>query len=204
MNTVNRTLVIILLLVAMLLCSITLAVPVRTLDAAARQATALADFIRQYERPTPAWIGRVAVCGLFALALDIVIVLLLIAELRRPRPKAIRVEKAAGGEVQVSVASIADRLKHEVDQLPSVLRSKSKVSGKRGGVVLELDVETAAGIDVPVKAEQIVETARQVVEEKMGLKMARPPKVNMRSVPYPRTPSVYVKPEESPPALLED
>jgi len=125
---------------------------------------------------------------LFALTLDVIFVLLIILEVRRPTPKAIRVEQTAGGEVQISVASIADRLKYEVDQLPGVLRTKSKVSAKRGGVVVELDVEMAAGIDVPEKAERIVETARQVMEEKIGLKLARPPKVNLRAVPYPPTP----------------
>ncbi len=54
--------------------------------------------------------------------------------------------------------------------------------------MVELDVETAAGVDVPEEATRIVETARRVVEEKMGLKLARPPKVNLRAVPYPTTP----------------
>lgn len=183
MNAVNRGLVVILLLIAIPLCTILLVVPVPVLEAVGGQLTALVDFLHSLQ-----WYVRLPLGILFALTLDIIFILLVMLEVRRPTPRAIRVEKTTGGEVQISVVSIADRLEYETDQLSSVLRSKAQVSAKRGGVVIALDVETAAGIDVPEKAEQIVETARRVVEEKMGLKLARPPKVNLRAVPYPTTP----------------
>jgi hypothetical protein len=195
MNAVNRVLIVILLLVAMVLCSVLLVTPVRVLSAVGQQSAALVDFLNSMRV-----FVRVGLGILFAAVLDIILVLFLIAEVRRPVQKAIRVKKTSGGEVQVSVNSIADRLKYEIDQLSSVLRTKPQVLAKRGGVVVELDVETAAEIDVPQKAEQIVETARRVVEEKMGLKLARPPKVNLRAVPYPSTPS---KPKISAPAVPE-
>ena len=184
MNTVNRILLAILLLVAIPLCTILLVLPVPVLEATGWQLAAL---VNSLELLNP--FVRVSLGILFALALDIIFVLLIMLEVRRPTPKAIRVEETAGGEVLISVASIADRLEYEVGQLSSILRSKSKVSAKRSGVVVELDVEMAAGINVPEKADQIVEAARQVVEEKMGLKLARPPKVNLRAIPYPTTPS---------------
>jgi hypothetical protein len=141
---------------------------------------------------------------LLALVLDFVFALLIFLEVRRSTKRAIRVEKSAGGEVLINVASIADRLKYEVDQLPSILRSKSWVFGKRGGVVVGLDVETVAGVNVPEQAEQIVEVARQVVEEKMGLKLARPPKVNMRVVPYPTMPKAAASSKEEPRGGLKE
>jgi hypothetical protein len=202
MNVVNRIIVVVLLLVAMVLCTVTLLFPVRVLDAISRQPAALADSLRGFPRYSPEWFGRVFLGGLFALTLDIVLGLLLLMEVRRSRPKAIRVEKAGGGEVQIGVASIADRLKHEVGQLSEIMRVKAKVSSRRGGVVVKLDVETAAGIDVPEKAEQIVETARGVVEDKMGLKLARPPKVNLRAASYSRTPGGRVRSKERSPGAL--
>jgi hypothetical protein len=206
MNAVNRVIVVVLLLVIGLLCTITLLFPVRVLDAVARQPSALADLLRQYERYSPEWFVRVSLGGLFALAIDIIVVLLLILELRRPKPKFIHVEKAAGGEVQVSVSSIADRLNYEVNALADVLRVKTKVSAKRRGVVVELNVQTTAGLDVPDKADQIVETAQRVVEEGLGLKMARSPKVNLRAAPFPKMPTKPPKapapPREIPPASL--
>ena len=204
MNTVNRILIVILLLIAMVLCNILLIVP-GAIDAVALQSAALADFFDTFQL----W-ARVGLGILLALALDIILILIIILEVRRPKPKAIRVEKAGGGDVQISVTSIADRLRYEVDQLPGVLRSKPKVSAKRKGVVVELDVEMAAGIEVPKKAEQIVEQARQVVEERMGLRLVRSPKVNLRAVPYPKTPKSSARPpapqvrEESPIAPYPD
>jgi hypothetical protein len=189
MNTVNRVFVIVLLFVIGFVCTVVLAMPVRILDALARQAMVIADSVRQLGYHTPEWLVRVSLGGLFALAVDIIIVLLLILELRRPKPKFIRVEKASGGEVQVSVTSIADRLNYEVNALADVLNVKSKVSAKGRGVVVEMNVQMTAGTDVPGKADQIVETAQWVVKDKLGLKLARPPKVKLRSVPYPRTPT---------------
>jgi hypothetical protein len=194
MNAVNRVWGVLTLLVAIPLCTILLVFPMPVLEAVGVQSAALLDFVSRLQ-----WYVRVPLGILFAVALDIVFILLIVLEVRRPTPKAIRVKKAAGGQVQVSVGSIADRLKYEIDQLSNVLRTKPKVLTKRGGVVLELDVETAAEIDVPAKAEQIVETARRVVEEKMGLKLARPPKVNLRAVPYPSTPRYSGPP--SPPKM---
>jgi len=199
MNAVNRVAAVVLLLVVMLLCTTALVVPTWVFDAVARQAAALVDFLNSLR-----WYVRLPLGILFALALDIVCVLLIIFEIRRPPSRPIRVQKAAGGEVMVSVASIADRLRYEVDQLPSVLRTKPQVTGRRGGVAVELDVETATGINVPDKAAQIVELARQVVEDKMGLKLARPPKVNLRAVPYPRVPKEPTAPRPSVSPVVPD
>ncbi|MEA3338900.1 MAG: hypothetical protein U9R15_02945 [Chloroflexota bacterium] len=197
MNIVNRILIVILLLVVMVLCNILLVAP-GAIDAVALQSAALADFFAAFQP----W-ARVGLGVLFALALDIVLGLFIILEVRRPKRRAIRVEKAAGGEVQVSINSIADRLSHEIDRLPDVLRVKSKVGAKRGGVVIELDVETVAGIDVPEKAALIVEHAQQVIEEQMGLKLSKPPQVNLRSAPYSKTPPLPVSPKvrEKPPVV---
>jgi hypothetical protein len=199
MNKTNRVLIILALLVIMALCTATLVFPVRVLNSGARQLSGLAASIARLGAPfhDTGWFVRAAVGALFAATLDIICVLLIIAEFRWPAPKFIRAEKTTGGEVRVSIASIADRLKYEIDQLPSILRCKPRVSARKGGVVLELDVEAAAGIDVPAKAEQIVETARLVVEERMGLKLARPPKVNLRTIPYPKAPIMPVKPGET-------
>jgi hypothetical protein len=194
MSTFNRVVLVILLLVAMVLCTTALVVPVWLFDALARQFAAIVDLLASL-RP----VVRLPLGILFAVVLDVILIFLLVFEVRRPVQKAIRVEKAGGGEVSVSVGSITDRLRYEVDQLSSVLRSEPHVSGKRGAVTVELDVETAAGINVPDKAAEIVETARRVVEDKMGLKLSRPPRVNLRSVAYPKVPQVPEAPRTRPP-----
>jgi hypothetical protein len=102
MNTMNRALIVILLLVAIVLCSVLLVAPVRVLGAVAQQSVALVDFLNSMRT-----FVRVGLGILFAAVLDIILVLFLIAEVRRPAQKAIRVKKTSGGEVQVSVNSPA-------------------------------------------------------------------------------------------------
>ncbi len=203
MNAINRVIILVLLLVVMVLCSVSLVLPLTVLDAIAQQADLLLEFLSSLQ-----WYVRVPLGVLFAVALDIILILLIALEVRRPRPKSIRVEKAAGGEVQVSIDSISDRLRYEIDQLSGVLRVKPQVSAKRRGVLIELNVETAAGINVPEKAGQIVALAQQVVEERMGLKLARALRVNMHAVPYPKTvkkePSIAAPPPAEPLAEQEE
>jgi hypothetical protein len=187
MNTVNRVVVVALLVTVGMLCCVLLVGSRWVVPALAKQLVELGDSLRglrwyQLEIPGIA----------LALAMTVILAFLVILEVRRPRARFIRVEKAAGGEVQVSVASIVDRLKHEIDALPGVLGVKPRVTSRRGGVAIHLQVDIAAGLDVPVQAGQIVETARLVVEDRMGLKMARVPKVSLRAVPYPK----MVKPGE--------
>lgn len=204
MNKVNRVVIIVALLIIMALCTVTLLFPVRVLHSTAQRLGGLADYVAGLGKPfkDAGWFIRVAVCVLFMLTLDIIGVLFVIAEVRWPAPRFIRAEKTTGGEVRVSISSIVDRLKYEVDQLPGVLHCKPKVSARRGGVVIELDVEAAAGIDVPTNAERIAEAARLVVEEKMGLKLARPPAINLRTVPYPKAPLTPTIPGETAPTPM--
>jgi hypothetical protein len=182
MNTLNRMVLVIFLLLSIVVCTLTLVAPLPVLQLFVDQARMLLDFLERLQ-----WFVRVPAGILIALILDAIFVFLIFLEVRKSSKKSIQVEKTEGGEVQISVASIADRLHYEVDQLSGVLKVKPQVSGKRGGVVVELDVETTAKISVPEKSAEILDAARMVVEDKMGLKLAQPPRVNLRAMPYPKT-----------------
>jgi len=177
MNTVNRVVLVILLLGVMVLCSLVLVIPVEALRTLAQQAGALGDSLARV-RP----VVRLPVGILLALIVNLVAILLIVLEVRRRAPTSISVEQVTGGEATLSVASIADQLKAEISQLPGVLQVKPRVSAKRKSVVVEIDAKIAAETGVPAEAERIVEMARRVVEEKMGLRLARPPKVNIEAV----------------------
>jgi hypothetical protein len=184
MNTFNRIVMVVSLVVLTVLCC-ALSVGARWIvPLAAEQMTMWAEALEDADLATTVAMG--AALGL--------------APVVRPRRRRfIRAEKSTGGHVEVSVVSIADRLKHEVNSLPGVLSVKPKVLGRRRGVEVRLDVDMAAGLDVPPQAEQIVETVRQVVEEKMGLKMATLPRVHVRTVPYPQGAVVRRRPSEPEP-----
>jgi hypothetical protein len=199
MNTFNRVVLVILLLLGMVLCSFALVLPVPMLRTVAFQADSLAELLSRV-RP----VALLPIGILVALIVDLIGILLIVLEVRRPAAKSIAVEQAAGGVVTLSIASIADQLKGEVGQLPGVLQVKPRVSGKRNGVVVELDAKIAAETGVPDKGERIVETVRRVVEQKMGLKLVRPPKVNIEAVrragPAPAPEEATFAPPPSPPS----
>lgn len=181
MNTFNRILVTVLLLTAMVACSVLLVVP-SALDGFGDQLRALNQALAARGD-----ISRLMLGVLFAVALDIVLILLLILELRGLAPRSIRVERVAGGEVSIRTSSIVERLRYEIDQLPGILHVRPNISARRGGVVVRLEVEAADPLDMPKKAEEIVEIARTTIMERLGLKLARPPKLELRTVTRPST-----------------
>ena len=204
MNTFNRVVLVILLLLGMVLCSLVLVLPLPTMRMIALQAGGLSEFL---DRVNPYVLLPIGV--LLALIVDLIGILLIILEVRRPAATAISVEQAAGGKVMLSIASISDQLKTEVSQLPDVLQAKPRVAAKGGGVVVEMDAKIAAEAGVPSKAERIVETVRLVVEKKMGLKLVRPPKVNIEAVrrarPAPVTEEIpFTPPPSAPPSVTVD
>ena len=181
MNTFNRVLIAVLLLAAMVVCSFFLIVPA-ALDGLVQRLVALNEY-----QLGLATFQRYLYGGLLALVLVVVLALLFALEVRRRGPRSIRVEKTAGGEVKISVASIVDRLKFEIDQVPGVLQVKPQVSAHRGGVKLDLDVLAPTDVNLPDSAQQVIELARAVIVDMMGLKFSGVPKVNVRTVSRPRT-----------------
>jgi len=181
MNTFNRVVMVILFLLAIPLLTLLLVVPVPALQAISAYAAAWARGLSAMSLYIRLFAGV-----LLSLIVDFVLVLMVVLEVRRKRPKAIEVDQLDGGQVLVNADSVADRLRYEVDLLPGVLRTTPSVGVKKGGVVVDLDVEAAAGINVSDSAQPIVETVQDVVENKLGLRMARPPKVRLHTVGYPK------------------
>ena len=119
--------------------------------------------------------------------------LLLWLELRRPHGKVVRIQKVSGDEAKVTTDSIARRLEYNIDQLAEVISVKPKITSKGKGVHVRLNVETGPEIDVPAKTEEISKVAREVIEERMGLKLAGKIEINIKHAPYPKDWSVVKK-----------
>jgi hypothetical protein len=124
--------------------------------------------------------------ALLAVLTFVVCGLLLWLELRRPRGKAVRVRKVSGEEAKVTTDSIAQRLTYNIDQLSEVISVKPKITARGKGVQVRLNVETGPEIDVPAKTEEISRVAREVIEERMGLKLAGKLEINIKHAPYPK------------------
>ncbi|HEC34622.1 MAG TPA: hypothetical protein ENI37_07890 [Chloroflexi bacterium] len=180
MNTLNRVLVVLTVLVSLVVCVTVFVAPISTL----RAVSGGLDGAASYLEGIPGWL-RVVLGVLFALAWLVVCILFLILELRQPRLKMVRLEKVGGGEAEVSLGTVAEHVAYEIDQLPGVLRARPRVSARKNGVVVEVEVDTAGDVEVPARAAQVVEVVRRVVEEKVGVKLAQPPKVRLRAAPVP-------------------
>jgi hypothetical protein len=195
MNTANRVILVVLFLIVIALCTFILIVPVPALNAFSTTASNLARSLESMP-----WYVLLPV-GLFAaLVIDIVLALLIYLELRRPS-KAIRVAKAAGGEVELDMASVADRLRHELCALPGILSCTTHLSSQRKGIAVRVNVETVPDVTVPDKSAEILETARRVLEEDLGLKLARPVKASLHiasphkiGAPAPQPPVLQAAP----------
>lgn len=182
-NAFNRLVVILLVLVLMITLTVFLVVPKPILTGSQKVA---ADFHAYLDRFHDLFLLAVGV--VVALVIDLLGLFFLYLEIRRPRVKAIKVQKVSGGDAVVSVDSIARRLTYHVDQLADVISVRPKISASGGGVEVDLEVEISPQIDIPMKDEEIRQVATQVVEEQMGLKLRRI-RPSFKDGPYPRLPA---------------
>jgi hypothetical protein len=163
--------------------SILVIVPQQALDAVAKNTALLRDDVNHYQQSNWALVatGRVVVGG----AVVIIGLLLLWLQVRRPRRKTIRAQKLAGGEARITVDSIAQRLAYNIDQLPDVVKVTPRISGRGQGVDIDLLLETTPDIDVPMKTAEVMEVTREVIVERMGLKLGKV-NVQIKHAPYPK------------------
>ncbi|TEU14885.1 MAG: hypothetical protein E3J21_14675 [Anaerolineales bacterium] len=191
MNVFNRLVVIVLLVVSMIVLPVALVMvltrPDMVIVIGQQSLMRLTAIGEQFQL-------RFILAGALSAVLTFVVCgLLLWLELRRPYGKAVRVQKVSGGEAKVTTDSIARRLAYNIDQLTDVISVKPKVLGKGKGVHVRLNVETGPEIDVPAKTEEISKVAREVIEERMGLKLAGKLEISIKHTPYPKNWSVVKK-----------
>jgi hypothetical protein len=184
MNTFNRLIMILLLLGIIVLTTVIAIEPAGTFEVLYRFFEFLhresANYLDSQDELLFA-VARVIVGG----AIIILCMIILWLELRRPRKKTIRVQKLAGGEAHVTVESIAQRLAYNVDQLPDVIKVSPRIEGRARGVDVDLLLETSPDIDVPMKTEEVLQVAREVMVERMGLKVGKV-RVKIKHAPFPK------------------
>ena len=183
MNVFNRLVVILLILATIIAVAVLVIVPQQALEAVAKTTRLLHDNVASYQKTDWALMatGRVVLGG----AVAILGLLLLWLEVRRPRRRTIRAQKLAGGEARITIDSIAQRLAYNIDQLPDVIKVTPRISGRGQGVDIDLLLETSPEVDVPMKTGEVMEVTREVVAERMGLKLGKV-NVQIKHAPYPK------------------
>ena len=113
---------------------------------------------------------------------------LILLEIIRRRPKAIRIRKVRGGKAELRTESIGRRLAWHVDRLSDVVKVTPRVKARGNGVDVVLNLETGPDVDVPMKTEEVIAVVREQVESKMGLKL-RQVSVKIKDAPFPAEPA---------------
>ncbi|MGC9333920.1 MAG: alkaline shock response membrane anchor protein AmaP [Anaerolineae bacterium] len=183
MNVFNRIVVILVLFAIIVLAAVFVIAPAESL----RLVAITADWLRQgtvnymnSDRLLFAG-GRVIIGG----ALIILCLLLLWLELRRPRKRSIRAQKVEGGEARITVDSVEQRLAYNIDQLPDVIKVTPQITGRTRGVDVDLLLETSPEVDIPMKTEEVLQVTREVIVERMGLKLGKV-QIKIKHAPYPK------------------
>ncbi|MBC8248806.1 MAG: alkaline shock response membrane anchor protein AmaP [Anaerolineales bacterium] len=180
MNTFNRVVVILLLLATIIVMTTVLVVPRPAIEVLQQQWLWNLDMNLSFVPPLTLLVVGVAL----ALLVDVVCAVLIWLEIRRRRPRAIKVRSISGGQAELTVDSVSRRVEHSISQLDGVISVEPNVLGKRRGVEVVIGLETSPEVNVPAKAEEVCQVTREIVEDKMGLKL-RKVKVNIKHAPYP-------------------
>lgn len=184
MNLFNRILIILVILAVMILIPLALILP--------EQTEFVLSYAAQLIRLNLDWLNTLAateqilvrlVLAVVALIVFVIGLLLLILEVIRIRRSTVKLKDGSG---ELMTDSVGGHLAYSIDQLPDVIRVKPTVQSKGKSVRASLYVETGPGVNVPQKSAQIAETARQVIEEQLGLRISKEIKVVIKPVPYPQ------------------
>jgi len=184
MNAFNRLVIVVLLIAIILLVIVVAVVPRESLTLVNGFLGWTQQGVEDYMTGSQ-WATFAAARVLVAGGIILVCLFFLWLELRRPRKKTVRVQKLAGGEAHITVDSIAQRLAYSIDQLPDVIKVTPKITARSRGVDILLILETTPDIDVPMKTEEVLEVTREVVGERMGLKLGKV-QVQIKHVAFPR------------------
>jgi hypothetical protein len=182
MRVFNKIVVVVLALVALPVITLFLVLPDQVARVVGETLTALAGRFAAFAQPT-----RLGLAAL-ALVLDVLLLGLLYLELRRKPMPGAKVMRIQGGEGEITLDAIHQRIQHHVSQLADVMDVRPHVTAKGGRVAVSLDVVTSPHINVPKKIDEVVAVVREAVTGGMGLKLRGRPVVSVRHVSYKEVP----------------
>lgn len=182
MNVINRIIAILVAIVLWAAVVVLAALPERGLAWARQGLDWIEVSLFQLASMQPAWLypllrgGTIIVVTLLALVW-------LMQELRRKRTPVVKMRLASGGEAAVTADSISRRLAWHIDQLADVNTVTPVVRTRGNSVDIDLNLQTAPDVDVPMKTEEVVAVARDVIERQMGLQLNKV-KVHIEHAPF--------------------
>ena len=182
MNALNRLISLISLIFLWVLVVLFAAAPEFTLNLLRSGLDWLENLLTGLASVEPGWLFGLMRVGVILLA-TLVALGLLWVELRRASAGAIEVQLESGGSAQVTADSVARRLVWHIDQLADVINVYPEVKRRGNGVDVLIGMETSPDIEIPMKTEEVMAVAREVIEDRMGLQL-RNLQVEIRHGPF--------------------
>ena len=202
MNVFNRIVIVVLILTAMILIPLGLILPEQAEIALRYTADVIAANMTWLNSLAPsAQIGVRLVLAAVGLIVFMIGLLFLGLEIVRIRKRTVRLKNGSG---ELLLDGVAGHLNYHIDLLAGVLRVRPQVERRGKGVRSTLYIETAPDVNVPAKSAEVVETARSVIEDKLGLEVSGEIKVIIQPAPYPKgrpvsRPAVAARPARAAP-----
>jgi uncharacterized alkaline shock family protein YloU len=205
MNVFNRIVVILLILIAMIVIPLGLMFPEQAEYALRYGADVIGANLRWLNSlDQTAQIGVRLLLAAVGMVIFFVGLLFLALEVIRLRRSTVRLRDGSGS---LMMDGVSKNLAYHIDLLPDVLRVRPKVRSKGKSVRVSLYVETAPGVSVLEKSNEIRAVTREVIEEQLGLQVAGEVNVILKPASLPkvrssdkRRPKEPEPTEEPPPA----
>ncbi len=121
----------------------------------------------------------------FGLIIFVPLMVLLWLEVRRTNRDSIRITKVGTSEASLSTQAVAQSLVYYIDALSGVVRVRPRLTADAKSINVRLDVETTPDVDVRSKTDEISNTARAVIEERLGLTL-KGLQIHLHHASFPR------------------
>jgi len=183
MNALNKIVVSLLLLAAIVLIPLILIFPQQAEISLRYAADVVQVNLDWLSTQSPgAQIGIRLLLAFGGMLASLVGLVLLVLEIVPFRRKTVRLQDNSG---ELMIDSINGHLTYHLDLLPDVLRARPKIKSSGKTVRATVYVETPPDTNVSQKSAEVHETTRQVLEDHLGLQ-AKEIKVVIRPVDYPK------------------
>ncbi len=182
MNVINRMIAVLVAIVLWAVIVVLAAAPEQGLAWARSGLDWVEVSLFQLAAMRPGWLypllrgATIIVVTLLALAW-------LMQELRRKQTPVVKMRLPSGGEAAVTADSISRRLAWHIDQLADVNSVTPAVRTRGNAVDIDLNLQTAPDVDVPMKTEEVIAMAREVIEQQMGLHLNKV-RVHIEHAPF--------------------
>ncbi|OGO53221.1 MAG: hypothetical protein A2148_01775 [Chloroflexi bacterium RBG_16_68_14] len=110
------------------------------------------------------------------LILALLAAVVVVFEVSPPETGTLKVEKIGAGEARIGTDEVVHRLEEEIRRLPQIRQAQAAVRARGQKAEVNLDLHVSAEVDLAATAEEACRLARQLIEEQMGVPLARPPR----------------------------